>query len=130
MIMKKFETLERLKANVQASTAPAAEGEDADGAAAAAGPEAAAAAAVPLTEAQLTEEQLMEVFKQTSQFTVKAAMGNELAGARRSILPHVPREQLVKRGVRPLIWRRTFLDAVNRGLLRPRRRRCGGGRLG
>lgn len=75
MIMKKFETLERLQANATATTAAAAEGDVAEGAAG--GPEPAG------EDGGLTEEQLMEVFRQTSQFTVKAALeGNDiLAGA-------------------------------------------------
>lgn len=82
MIMRKFETLERLQANVASGSAPTAEDEGAEGSGAAAENAAGAAGA---EEQGMTEEQLLEVFKQTSQFTVKAALeGNDvLLGALR-----------------------------------------------
>lgn len=71
MIMKKFEALER----VQAAGAADSKAEAApDG-------EAEAAASAPADERGLTEAQLLEVFKQTSQFTVRTALaGNEVFG--------------------------------------------------
>ncbi len=68
--MKKFEALER----VQQHTAARADGDEAGGIGEAAG----ASGSAPAEGAGvLTEEQLLEVFKQTSVFTVRSALAGQ-----------------------------------------------------
>ena len=121
-IMKKFEALERVQ---QAQTRGGGGGGEDEGAGGEAGPSA------PIVEGGegLTEEQLLEVFKQTSVFTVKSALagleymhgGGAWAGvAWRRRPPRRPRAQQAYACVRSELAAR---DASRRACVYRRRRR-------